>query len=153
MNTTDNNRIKNRIDTAKAYLDSADILGQKVIDLDPAPTMLRALALEIYIKALLIFDGKNSRISHELDKGWNKIDAAIREKILTDATSIMPGHVDFSDMPKILKDAKITFLQYRYDFEIYEDEEKYKKVYDFHPNEIQCLCEAIHAILTESILE
>lgn len=151
-------KVRRRLITARNYEEAARCLAEKLTDFGPSSTILNVLAFEIKLKALVLAYDGNLKFSHDYAEGWKRLSDPLQERLIEDAKKRFAGHVNFTDMPTILKNTERAFHKFRYDYEINEtrtpQEIEAKSAdwdnpdYEFHPLEIEGLNEAMDLELT-----
>lgn len=144
MDTKEREAIERRIETACGYQRAEQVLSELLCDPGFGPTqpVLRALALEIYLKCCAKVEGSDTNFGHDLSKGWNGLPTACKAKIITLAEDRMTSHADYSDMERVLKASERTFFKYRYDYEVFDEGSNDSQHLEFYPNEVEGLFHA-----------
>ena len=113
-------RVRRRLSTARDYEEAARCLEEKLTEFGPSPIILKALAFEIKLKALVLATGGNPNFFHDYVKGWNALSGQLQEKLVKAAKIRFAGHANFDDILTILSNTEKAFLKYRYEYELNE---------------------------------
>lgn len=100
-------------------LADADTLSQRVNASDSS-ALLKILGFEILLKSALRLFGVTDTWSHDYSKLWGRLPASTQQKLLAEARARMPGHTDFSNLPRLLAWYRFIFERARYHYELYE---------------------------------
>jgi len=138
----------------------ADILSQSMGDRSNASALIRILAFEVLLKAVILLHGQEPKASHAYANLWKALPGKVQKQLLAVAEDRMSGHTDFSDLPALLTSFQITFEKARYGYEPLEGyslseqreleniwlesgAEPSEALFSHRPNELQCLVEAL----------
>lgn len=115
-------KVRRRLDKAAGHLAAADLLAG-ILDtrVSHSATLLNVLSFEILLKATRLAEtGTERGGSHNYSNIWNEIPCRRRNAILEAATDRNSGHVDYSDMKRLLGAWQKTFTEARYAYEVNE---------------------------------
>lgn len=116
------------------------------------------------LKAALKLHRVQDNIGHDYRKGWSLLPTDVQWRLVQDADNRFAGHVDFSDIEKLMSAWGRCFTDYRYSYEVNEKRtlDEIKRVseqwdgseetadFSFYPTELLGLIESIQAyLLTE----
>lgn len=141
---------------ATARYNDAQILSQSITTESDSAAFLKVLAFEVLLKCAVLLVNQSPSKHHNYNKLWAALPGATQKQILAVATQRMPGHVDFSNLKKLLGWYQFVFEKARYQYEIYDgysDEQVSElgelweslgspveeAVVQYHPNELTCL--------------
>jgi len=144
MDTKEREAIIRRIEAARRYRRAEQVLSELLCDPGFGPTqpVLRALALEIYLKCCAKVEGSNQRFGHDVFQGWDDLPNECKIKIINLAEIEMTDHAKYSDMKQILNASERTFLKYRYDYEVFDEGGNGSQDFEFYPYELEGLFHA-----------
>ena len=102
-------KVRRRLITARNYEEAARCLAEMLTDFGPSPTILKVLAFEIKLKALVLaYDGKPD-FRHNYAKGWQRLSAPLRKRLIEDATLRFAGHENSLTCKLFLKTLEMRF--------------------------------------------
>jgi hypothetical protein len=151
---------------ARKRLDAGDILQADLAHSSDSGYLLRLLAFELLLKAMLTALGVRAKQSHSYRNLWACLPSATQSRLLEKAGDRMAGVADYSDLPRLLSTWSSNFVRLRYPFECYEGltEEQYhargeawiaggalmsEADFVYYPNELRGLLDAFVAELTQ----
>ena len=116
-----NDRIARMVAEAEARIHDADLIGQSLRSQSDSQSLLKILALEVLIKALLLKVTGIVHRSHRYADLWRKLPVATRSRVMEVARARYPGYADLTSVEKLLCVYEFVFTKARYGYELYED--------------------------------
>jgi HEPN domain-containing protein len=114
--------VERMLTTALARLHDADLLSESLEAASDSAYLLRLLALEILLKALLLTSGVRAMRSHRYDSLFSHLPDAIQSRILAQAAERMSTSADYSTHLMLLETFSDNFIDLRYPYEGHERE-------------------------------
>ena len=105
---------------AEDRIHDAELIGQSLCSQSDSQALLKVLALEVLLKALLLKTTGAGQQSHRYIDLWAKLPEGTRSKVLEVARARYPGHADLTNIEKLLCVYEYIFKKARYGYEIYE---------------------------------
>ena len=116
-----NVRVLRMVAEAESRIHDAELIGQSLRSQSDSQSLLKVLALEVLLKALLLKATSEVQKSHKYVELWAKLPVATRSKVLEVARARYPGHADLTNVEKLLCVYEFIFTKARYGYELYED--------------------------------
>ena len=116
-----NDRVLRMIAEAEGRIHDAELIGKSLRSQSDSQSLLKVLALEVLLKALLLKATGAVQQSHRYVDLWTKLPLATRGKVLEVARARHPGHADLTNVEKLLCVYEFIFTKARYRYELYED--------------------------------
>jgi HEPN domain len=108
------------VDHAMRLLADAEILQQSPRVASDGGYLLRLLAFETLLKALLRAYGVDPPKNHSYLELFRLLPEPVQERVLAGAVTRMSGSADYSNVPELLDTFATNFVALRYPYEAYE---------------------------------
>lgn len=119
------NCVETIVESADNWRKAAYCINNEKNSLELESSILLLFSSELYLKAILIMEGKEYKKNHSLYKLFHSIDGnkqkQLKKNIIVDTgkyIDLAGEEHDFSDFEKALKHISNGFVEYRYGFEI-----------------------------------
>jgi hypothetical protein len=113
-------QIEHMAAAASERLADADLLEQSPQATSDSGYLLRLLAFEILLKALLAVKGVAPPKNHSYLELFDLLPRTVRERVLASAAERMSTSADYSPLAELLDTFAINFVALRYPYEAYE---------------------------------
>lgn len=160
--------VRRMYNEAMERVEDADILAQSLRSDSNSAQIIRVLSLEVLLKAAIVLSGQTPNQHHDYAKHWLALPGYAQKAVLKEAMDRMPGHTDFSDLPKLLKCYEHVFVKARYGYEAlanYSDSEcselgefwlslgapSDEALVQYYPLELICLVEGLASYLQSKL--
>lgn len=113
-------RIKRMVDVANLRLADADELGRNALRESDSDYLLKLLAFEILLKAVVRINNGSPGWGHAYRKLFQSLPPEVRQRITAAAAERMSTSADYSRMEELLDTLSENFVAMRYPYEAYE---------------------------------
>lgn len=113
-------RIQRMVDVANLRLADADDLGRKALRESDSDYLLRLLAFEILLKALVRINNGSPGRGHAYKKLFQLLPHGVAQRVTAGAAERMSTSADYSRMTELLDTLSDNFVALRYPYEAYE---------------------------------
>jgi hypothetical protein len=113
-------RIERMAAAASARLKDADVLEQSLRTTSNSGYLLRLLAFEILLKALVRINGVPPQKSHSYLDLFHALPDIVRDRVVGRAADRMSTSANYSSLPELLDTFSSNFTALRYPYEAYE---------------------------------
>lgn len=157
------NCVEDIVESADNWRKAAYCINNEKDALELESNILLLFSSELYLKAILIMEGKAYKKNHSLYKMFHSIDGnkqkQLKKNIIVDSREYidLAGEVhDFSDFDKSLKYISNGFVKYRYGFEIIMKNKGFIVLPDFireYNDELECMVKKELKVIDKTIKE
>src|SRR2546425_5592639 len=113
-------RIERMVAVASVRVADADQLEESPRSTSDSGYLLRLLAFEILLKAVVRINGVAPRKSHSYSSLFHLLPETVRERVVARAIQRMTTSADYSSLPVLLDTFSSNFTILRYPYEAYE---------------------------------
>jgi HEPN domain-containing protein len=113
-------RIQRMADVANLRLADAAKLGRDALRESDSDYLLRLLAFEILLKALVRINNGSPGRNHSYQRLFQSLPDEVKARVVLSATQRMSTSADYSSMAKLLDRFSKNFIALRYPYEAYE---------------------------------
>jgi HEPN domain-containing protein len=113
-------KVARRADVARKYRLAAETLSSDLEDYGPSSVVLSVLSFEIYLKAAILLWTNIASGGHNYDELWTRIPDHLQSSLISIAKERNGGHVNYSDMSKLMDAWRRCFEKWRYEYEVNE---------------------------------